>query len=183
LFERHRPALREAVALRLDARLRARLDPEDVLQEVHLEAVRRLPDYLRQRPLPLRLWLRQLTQDRLLMARRQHVAAARRSVARELPLPEESSRNLAQHLLAARGASPSEQAVQQELAVKVRQALTRLPEADQELLLLISFEGLNSTEAGQVLGIEPAAARKRYGRALIKLEKVLRDLGFPESHP
>jgi RNA polymerase sigma-70 factor (ECF subfamily) len=182
LFERRRPYLREVVVLRLDSLLRARLDPSDILQEVHLEAARRLPDYLQHRPLSFRLWLRQFTQDRLVMARRQHVEAARRSIARELPLPEESSRNLAAHLLVARGQSPSEEVVQQEMGQKVRQALARLPEADQEILLLINFEGLNSTEAGQVLGIDPATLRKRYGRALLKLQKILRELGFPESH-
>jgi len=182
LFARHRRYLRQVVALRLDRRLRARLDPSDILQEVQLEAVRRLSQYLEKRPLPFRLWLRQIAQDRLLMARRQHVEAERRSVARELPLPEKSSRQLIEELLAG-GVSPSEEMEQKEAVQKVRQAIARLPEADQEILLLINFEGLSSTEAAQVLAVEPATARKRYGRALVKLQKLLRELGFPEPPP
>jgi RNA polymerase sigma-70 factor (ECF subfamily) len=40
------------VAVRFDRRLAARIDPSDVVQESRLDAVQRLPDYLRERPLP-----------------------------------------------------------------------------------------------------------------------------------
>ena len=67
LLARHRAYLCRFVELRLDPKLRPRLDPSDVVQEAQLEAVRRLPDYLRQPALPFRLWLRQIAYDRLLM--------------------------------------------------------------------------------------------------------------------
>jgi RNA polymerase sigma-70 factor (ECF subfamily) len=38
LLERHRPYLRRLVDIRLDARLRARVDPSDVVQEAQIEA-------------------------------------------------------------------------------------------------------------------------------------------------
>ncbi len=38
LFARHRPYIRRVVGLRLDPRLRPRVDPSDVVQETHLEA-------------------------------------------------------------------------------------------------------------------------------------------------
>jgi hypothetical protein len=41
LFTRHRPFLRQVVELRLDPRLRARVDPSDVVQETQLEAFQR----------------------------------------------------------------------------------------------------------------------------------------------
>src|SRR5262245_32028544 len=80
LLERHRPYLRRLVELRLDPKMRGRVDPSDVVQEAQLEALRRLDGYLKQPPMPFRLWLRQLAYDRLLMLRRRHVTAARRSV-------------------------------------------------------------------------------------------------------
>src|SRR5262245_21679034 len=73
LFQRHRAYLSHFVELRLDRRLRARVDPADVVQEAYLEAVRRFADYLDQPALPFRLWLRQIANDRLLMARRYHL--------------------------------------------------------------------------------------------------------------
>src|SRR5262245_51087035 len=76
LLARHRPFLRQLVELRLDPRLRARVDPSDVVQEAQLDAFRRLADYLRRRPMPFRLWLRKTAQQRLLKVQRQHLQAA-----------------------------------------------------------------------------------------------------------
>src|SRR5262245_31810657 len=115
LFVRYRAYLFQFVDLRLDPRLRSPVHPSDVAQEAQLEAVRRLQDYLEQPPMPFRLWLRQLAQDRILKIHRHHAATARRTVTREQPLPERSSLLLAQQLLAS-GSTPSQQFNRQELA-------------------------------------------------------------------
>ena len=57
LLGRHRDRLRRMVDARLDRRLAARLDPSDVVQDVLLEAAHRLPDYLKDRPMPFYPWL------------------------------------------------------------------------------------------------------------------------------
>src|SRR5438128_559367 len=92
LLERHRPKLRRMVAIRLDRRLAARVDPSDVVQESLAEAAARLDDYVRDRPLPFYPWLRRIASDRLADASRRHLRAGRRSVGREEPpgLPGES---------------------------------------------------------------------------------------------
>src|SRR6516162_11391849 len=105
LFTRHRPFLRQIIEMRLDPRLRSPVDPSDVVQETQLEAFRRLDDYLQRQPMPFRLWLRKTACERLLMAQRQHVGAARRAVGREVTLPDASSLQLAQQLLAG-GSTP-----------------------------------------------------------------------------
>src|SRR5262249_31046569 len=133
LFARHRPELRRLVQLRLDPKLRQRLDPSDVVQEAQLEALRRLDDYLQEPPMAFRLWLRQITYDRLLMVRRRHIQAERRSVERDVALPNRSSVLLAQQLLAS-GSSPSEQLAKRELARRVNRAVGQLSETDREIL-------------------------------------------------
>ena len=65
LLARHRKRLRRMVALRLDRRLAARVDPSDVVQEALADAARKLDGYLRDRPLPFYPWLRQLAGERL----------------------------------------------------------------------------------------------------------------------
>jgi len=182
LLDEHRHYLRSIVELRLDPKLRQRVDASDVVQEAQLEAVRRVADYLERPALPFRLWLRQIAYDRLLMARRQHVEAERRAVEREAPLPDESSIQLAQLALAA-GPTPSQQFLQHELAGRVRQVVAELPEADREILLLRNFEGLSNQEASQVLEIDPATASKRYGRALLRLRKSLLASGLVGPEP
>jgi RNA polymerase sigma-70 factor (ECF subfamily) len=182
LFTRHRPFLRQVVELRLDPRLRARVDPSDVVQETQLEAFRRLGDYLERRPMPFRLWLRKTACERLLMAQRHHAGAARRAVGREVPLPDASSLQLAQQLLAG-GSTPSQRLDREEVAGRVRQALALLSENDREILLLRNLEMLSNQEAANVLQIDPAAASQRYGRALLRLRKLLIAGGLMESPP
>ena len=180
LFARYREMLRQAVELRLDNGLRARVDASDVVQETQLEAFRRLPDYLERRPMPFRLWLRKMASERLIMLRRQHVNAARRSVRREYHLPAESSVQLGRQLIGG-GPTPSQEVRAEELADQVRQAVAGLPEQDRELLLMRNYEGLSYNEIGQILDIDPATARKRNGRALVKLHSLLRNHGVTES--
>jgi RNA polymerase sigma-70 factor (ECF subfamily) len=177
LLARHRPYLRQFVDLRFDPQLRRRGDPSDVVQEAQIEAARRLAEYLRGPAIPFRLWLRQIASDRLVMLRRRHLGAARRSLLRDVALPERSSLALAQQLLAP-GPPPSEQLARRELARRVRQALADLPQADRDMLLMRNFEGLSNQEAAQVLQISPAAASQRYGRALLRLRNLMVGTGL-----
>jgi RNA polymerase sigma-70 factor (ECF subfamily) len=125
--------------------------------------------------MPFRLWLRKTAYERLLMLRRQHRGAARRAVGREAQLPDRSSLVLAQNLLAP-NSSPSRRAEREEQARRVQEALARLAEADREVLLMRHYEDLPYEDIACILGIEPAAARKRHGRALVRLHKTLSEL-------
>jgi RNA polymerase sigma-70 factor (ECF subfamily) len=85
LLARHRGRLRQMVAVYLDHRLAARVDPSDVVQEALADASQGFTDYLRERPLPFYPWLRQFAWQRLLQLHRHHIRARRRSVEREVP--------------------------------------------------------------------------------------------------
>ncbi len=177
LVEAHHPRLRRMVAIRLDPRLRGRVDPSDVLQETYLEAVRLLPGYLRQRPLPFFLWLRQLAGTRLAKAHRRHLGALRRDARREVPLapgpvPGVSSAALADHLVGP-ASRPSEVAVRGELRRRLADALDRMDPLDREVLTLRHFEQLTNGEAARALGLTDGAASKRYVRALERLRDLL----------
>jgi RNA polymerase sigma-70 factor (ECF subfamily) len=180
LFARHQSYLLAFVGLRLDPKLRSRVDPSDVVQEAQLEALRRLDGYLHRPAMPFRLWLRQLAFDRLLMLRRRHVTAAKRALGMEVELPDRSSLLVAEQLLAG-GTTPSRRLDREELARRVRLAVARLAEMDREILLMRTFEGLTFEETACLLKIDAAAARKRHGRALLRLHKLLTEGGLTES--
>lgn len=180
LFSRYRDYLRRFVELRMHPKLRARVDASDVVQEAQMEAVRRLPRYLEQPPMPFRLWLRQITLDGILKMHRRHAGTARRAVGREVRLPEQSSLGLAVQLLAG-GSTPSHQLNRRELAQRLREAVAQLPEPDREVLLLRHFEGLSNQEVGILLSLDPATASKRHGRAMLRLHKILFEGGLTES--
>lgn len=183
LLERHRPRLRRMVALRLDRRLAARLDPSDLVQESLAEADRQLSDYLRQRPLPFYPWLREIAWKRLVDAHRRHVRAAKRSVLREAqepPLPDDSVLEMAGRLFA-RGSSPSARLRQKELRDRLRTALAELSERDREVLVLRYLEDLSVAEIAAVLGLTEGAVKMRQLRALERLRTILGD--YEEDTP
>jgi len=180
LFASHRAYLRQMVELRLDPKLRARVDPSDVVQETNMEAFRRLSAYLKQRPMPFRLWLRQIAYDHTLKARRHHLGTARRAAGREVSLPEHSSLLLAQQLVAA-GSTASQVLDRRQLARRLRQAVAQLPEGDREVVLMRHFEGLSNQEVGCLLGMEPGTVSKRHGRAMLRLHRILFEGGMTES--
>lgn len=171
LLARHRPAMAAFAALHLDPAVRSRLDASDVVQEAQAELAARLGDYLERRPMPFRLWVRKTTYERLLKARRTH-RADRRDVAREAGGVDRSSVLLARSLVAA-GPTASEDAAAREDAERVARAVGELAGGDREVLLMRHVEGLAYREIGCLLGVEPAAARQRYGRALFRLQKAL----------
>src|SRR5215472_8501189 len=104
LLTAHREPLRRMIGLRLDPALAARVDASDIVQDVLLEAHRRLEEYLRHPAMPFRLWLRHIAQDHVIDAHRRHRQAQRRSLDREQPLvpavlADHSSMELAGQLL------------------------------------------------------------------------------------
>jgi RNA polymerase sigma-70 factor (ECF subfamily) len=176
LLDRHRQRLCALVALRMDRRLAARVDPSDVVQESLAEAAQRLDDYLAARPMPFYPWLRKLTLEQLITLRRRHIQSQRRSVRREArpacPLPDESLHELAERLVS-RGSSPSARLRRADERERVRLLLARLPEADRELLALRHLEHLSNREMAAVLGVSEAAVKVRHVRALARLRELL----------
>jgi RNA polymerase sigma-70 factor (ECF subfamily) len=159
------------VNLHLDPAIRARVDASDIIQEAQAELARRFGDYLERRPMPFHLWARKTAYERLLKARRAH-RARRRDVAREAREIDRSSIALARSLVSP-GPTASEAAGAREAADRVARAVEGLSEADREVLLMRHVEGLSHEEVACLLGIDPAAARQRYGRALFRLQKAL----------
>jgi RNA polymerase sigma-70 factor (ECF subfamily) len=178
LLRRHRARLRQMIAVRMDARLKVRVDPSDLAQEVLNEANQRIDDFVRDRPVPFHVWLREIAWKRLVDLKRKHVGTARRSLLREVPqgfdLPEESSVALADRLVA-RGPSPSAAAQLNERRAQVRVALESLPPIDREVLVLRYLEQLSPAEIGEILGMTKGAVSTRHTRALARLRELLDD--------
>ena len=104
LFAQHRDRLRRMVKLRLDRRLQGRVDPSDVLQETLIDVIRRAREYTANPTMPPYLWLRFLTNQRLLATHRKHLGTRIRDAGQEIslhtgPTPQASSVSLAALLL------------------------------------------------------------------------------------
>lgn len=181
LFDAYRDRLIRMVDLRLDTRLRARLDPADVVQDAFLDAVKRLDDYLLREPkLPPFLWLRLIVGERMATLHRHHLGAKMRDAGREVSLyrealPQASTAALVSMLLG-RETSPTQAAQRAERLLKIQEALNSLDPIDREVLALRHFEQLGRAEAAQVLGISQEASAKRYIRALTRIKALLAKL-------
>ncbi len=176
LLDRHRRRLRGMVAVRMDPRLAARVDPSDLVQETLAEAHRRLEEYMHDRYLPFYPWLRQIAMDRLIDLHRRHVRAQKRAVGREqqggLFLSDESMLQLSRRL-AASSSTPSARMRREDQRLRLRAALEQLAERDREVLVLRHLEQMPPREIAAVLHISESAVYTRHLRALERLRRKL----------
>ena len=176
LLDRHRNSLRRLVDFRLDGKIKRRIDVSDVVQDVLVEASRRLQDYLANPTMAFHLWIRQIAKDRIIDAHRRHRVSAKRSVDREQPLAaapvDQSTMELAGQLCDPQ-LTPAAAATQRELAIHVQAAIEHLDENDRDIILMRHYEQLSNQEIAVALELTEPAASMRYLRALKRLRKVL----------
>jgi RNA polymerase sigma-70 factor (ECF subfamily) len=181
LLANHREPIRRMIDLRLDPAIGARVDASDVVQEVLLEANRRLDAYLREPKLPFHLWLRHIAKDHIVDAHRRHRLAHKRGVDRERPmvsagLAKSSSIELTAQFCDAE-LTPASAAMQQELERRLHAAIAELDDDDREIILLRHFEQLSNQEIAALHGITEASASMRHLRALRRLRESLKPEG------
>ena len=183
LLDRHRAAIRRMVDRRMDRVMQRRVDASDIVQDVMIEANRRLGDYLTNPALPFETWLRHMARDRLIDAHRRHRVAAARSLDREVPLVaagEDASSPDGAARIADRELTPAAAATWHELQRRFASAVERLEEDDRRIVILRHFEHLSTAEAAEVLGLSKPAAGMRYLRAMRRL-RVLLDPSDPDD--
>jgi RNA polymerase sigma-70 factor (ECF subfamily) len=73
------------------------------------------------------------------------------------------------------GNEPERELLARERRDLVLEAIRRLPEPLREAVILYDYQGLSHQEIADMMGINHAAARKRYSRALTALGKMLKD--------
>lgn len=176
LFDLHRRRLARMIHMRLDTRLRRRVDVDDIVQEVYSEAAERLQKYMRDRSMPFFLWLRFLTNQKLAELHRRHFGAQSRDLRREVHAEPSGNTLSDPRFLADRISdvtSPSGAAAHEELRERLYKALAEIAPTDREVLVLRHFEHLSSAEVAHELGIMVPAAGKRYVRALQRIRAIL----------
>ena len=176
LLQLHRKRLRQMVSVRLDHRIRGRIDPSDVVQEALVQATRQLPDYLRERPVAFYPWLRRIAWEQLVHLHDRHLRAQKRSIHREAhsapALPDQSVAQLVDRLVTD-GTSPSRHMIRKEMRERVREALDQMESHDREVLVLWYLEQLAVPEIAEILELSESGVKSRHRRALMRLTTVL----------
>jgi len=176
LLDRHRAAVHRMVRMRLDQRIQRRVDVSDVVQDVLVEANRRLQAYLQNPSMAFHLWIRQIAKDRVIDAHRRHRVSAKRSVDREqafAPMGEDRSSIQLGAQLRDTQVTPATAATQQEMARRIEQAITLLSEQDCEIIVMRHYEQLTNQEIAESLNLTEPAASMRYLRAVRRLRAML----------
>jgi RNA polymerase sigma-70 factor (ECF subfamily) len=177
-LEKYRDYLRLLARLQLDARVQAKLDPSDIVQQTLLEAHRDRGAFRGEDTGQWAAWLRQILARNLANAVRD-LKRDKRDVRRERSLQAalDASSNHLQNWLAAEQSSPSHKAVRDEQVLRLSEALGRLPELQREAVVLRHFQGWSLADISSHLGKTKAAVAGLLHRGLEQLRLLL---GEPE---
>jgi len=161
----------------LDARLRRRVSPSDLVQEAMLGAYRDFGKFRGSSERELLAWLRQILINCLHHAYEAHVQASRRDIRREVSLDDmnqamdRSVLRLA-HVLADPGPSPSAPVRQKERAVALADQLAKLKPDDRDVIVLRNLQGLSFEEIAERMERKPGAVRMLWLRAIERFRQV-----------
>ena len=171
-LQENEQALLAFIRSRIGTQLQKKVEPEDVLQEVSIEAVRVLSQMDLSTWDPLN-WLFQLCQRKIIDAHRRHFASKKRDAGREMALPEGSEAAGLADLLAASMTTPSAAFSRDQRQLRMMAVLETLPEDQREALRLRYLVGLPSKEIAEKLGKSNGATRVMISRGLNRLQEML----------
>jgi RNA polymerase sigma-70 factor (ECF subfamily) len=157
LFALHVDQLLVFIRLRLGTRLAAKIEPDDVLQDVYLAAHRSFDQFEYAEDGAFLKWLCRIVENRL-RDWHDHYAAQKRQ-------PVEVPRSSPTGPVTALGRLEDQ--------LRIEQALQRLEPDHRLVLLLRYFEGLSAEQTAERMQRSPGAVRKLAARALAELGKQL----------
>ncbi|MEZ5966058.1 MAG: sigma-70 family RNA polymerase sigma factor [Planctomycetota bacterium] len=163
-FERHRERLLSVIYLRMGPDLRTRLDPEDILQEVAIEAMNSwhtLDD-----PRNAGAWLVVLAKRKVARVLRDQVGVAARDPSKERAIRTDFAVHDAR-------TGPVTAADRKDRLALLEEALQKLSPDHREVILLTRIEGLSAREVGERMGRTENAINLLLGRALRRLAEEL----------
>jgi RNA polymerase sigma-70 factor (ECF subfamily) len=176
VLERFRDYLRLLARLQLASQHQSKLDPSDLVQQTLIKAHQGFGQFRGQSDAELAAWLRQILARTLANAVRD-LGRGKRNVAleRSLEAALEHSSACIEAWLVAETPTPSQQAEHSEQLLDLAEALSRLPEAQREALLLKHCQDWSLAEIGQHLGRTPTAVASLLQRGLKQLREQLRE--------
>jgi RNA polymerase sigma-70 factor (ECF subfamily) len=175
LLELYRNYLALSARLQIGRRLQSKVDPADLVQETFLKAHRHFDQFRGGTEGELVAWLRQILALSVANVVRHYCGTQSRDVGLEHGLAdalERSSQAWGLGLLA-KQSSPSQRATRREEAVRLADALGRLPPDYAEVIVLRNLEGLPFADVARRMGRSLDGVEKVWIRALDRLRRLL----------
>lgn len=163
--------VRRIIRLRLDQKLRPKLDSVDIVQDALIQALGGLKDFNYQNEGDFLRWLSRIAENKLRdILDKFHTE--KRDVHKEIPFKKEG-RSTESGSVAAPGpmrtTTPSVIACRKEALDKLEQALDKLKPEYKQVVMLKKIEGLSHAEIAERLGKKEGAMRMLLARAMAAL--------------
>ena len=172
LFELNRYRLQRMIAVRMDQRLKGRVDEADILQEAFMILSKKIDSY--DTNMSPYVWMCLTVLDQLIAEHRKHIRAGKRDARREVSISQkvgdESSTELAA-TLEANDTSIRGKVATLEVTKHIRDTLSQMDEKDRDIIIMRIFENMSNTEVAEILDLTPNGASSRFSRALERLQR------------
>jgi len=176
LLETHRHYLRLLAKMQIGRQLQGKVDASDVVQEAFLDAHRYFDSFRGTSERQFAYWLREILAGTLANIVRRYLGTHARDVRMERSIVMElnqSSQYIGQ-LLVDPGSSPSQQAIDEEQSLQIAEALSRLPEDYQAVIMMRHLEGLTFPQIAERMGRSVDSVEKLWLRGLARLKQAFR---------
>lgn len=164
-FDRYRERLLSVIYLRMGRDLRTRMDPEDVLQDVAIEAIQSWDSL--QDPANAGAWLVTLARRKIARILRDQVGVAARDPRKERQVPTDFP-------MADRRSGPVTKADRGDRLVLLEEALRKLRPVSREVVIRMKIEGHSAREVAGDLGRSENAVHLLLSRAIKQLGKEMK---------
>jgi len=180
----YHPRLKARLQRQMDHVMRSKIEPEDILQQVYMEAFRALSQFTYQGPDSFLRWLYAIL-DRKLIDEHRAMRAERRDVRREVK-PAAASGNQTTYVdLMARimssGTTPSRVVRKVEAVNLVEECLNRLPGHYREVIQMRFIEGLPVADVAKHLERSIGSIHMICHRALRQLREEAEKVGLTQE--
>src|SRR5437763_1232807 len=162
--------------MKIDRKLRGKLDASDVVQQTLLEAHQAIESFRGNDTAAQAAWLRQILARNLANAVRD-LTRAKRDVRKERALQTDldASASQLEGWCAAEQSSPSQKLQRHERALQLAEALAQLPESQRAAVVLRHLQNMPLAQIAEQLGCTAAAVAGLLQRGLKNLRNALED--------
>lgn len=165
--------LRLLAKIEIGKRLQGKVDASDVVQETFLEAHRHFPNFQGHAGGQFSQWLRAILAATLANTVRRYLGTKARDLRMERDLAtdlDQSTCALGQ-ILVDPHSSPSQQVMRGEQSLMVAEAMSRLPDDYQTVLVLRHLEGMTFPQVAERMGRSVDSVEKLWLRGLTRLKR------------
>ena len=178
-FDQFRSYLYLLARADIGPKLQLQIDASDLVQQTLMDAHAKKDQFRGTTDAQRAAWLRQILSHNLADALR-HQHRAKRDVSRQQPLEAAIDESFcrAESWLAARQSSPSQHVGKQEELLRLSDALTELPDAQRDAVILRHLQGMSLAEVARELDRSESAVAGLIYRGLNKLHDLLDESGL-----